>query len=647
MPKKKSSLPNFLSERRVGNPLSGVAIAALAAGNIFLAVWATTQFFAHRLGYHQNLGEPAFETAVVPVQAGIPAAVVLVVFAAVLFRFGNRRLSPLVFLGAGVVFGLSLGPLFSPFDIIKWWQAYQPFPEMKPELEIALQFGFVVLIMTFPASMFAASSFGTKRVSNAHGTATWSSGDELLEGSRKVEEAIKEAVDEDEVSEIDQGLLIGRHDNRSLLRYFGDSHLITMAPTRSGKGIGSVIPNLLYYTGGVVVTDVKGENFQVTYRRRLALKQRVIALDPFRVTGEEHSYHGSFNPLDMVDVSGPRKAYARDDAQLIASMLIQDGGKENSHWTEEGKALIAGLILYVCVEHYVSETPKTLLEMRRLLTLPGDQFTEILDWMLKSKDVLVQRCAARLLQKDDKERSGVISTAQAQTGFLDSPMMANVLKDSNFDMSQIKGSKPLSIFLVIPPAYLDTHAAWLRIMITCCLEGLTRTQGKPKRSILFLLDEFANLGQILPVVKGISLVGGYGAKFWLYIQDLSQLKGVYKDNWSTIFANTDVKQLFGTNDYETAKLLSDMTGEATIYTESGSDTMGKSMGKSSGSSTSHAESISEKGRKLLLPDEVMRMDRDKQLLLVKGSNPMVLDKLYYYADKEFKDMYDDNPMHAS
>jgi type IV secretion system protein VirD4 len=189
------------------------------------------------------------------------------------------------------------------------------------------------------------------------------------------------------------------------------------------------------------------------------------------------------------------------------------------------------------------------------------------------------------------------------------------------------------------------------MMIACINNMITRIPGRPTHRILMLLDEFAQLGHIRPVVEGISLVGGYGVLFWVIIQDLAQLKGLYRDNWETIFANCDVKQCFGTNDWTTADLLSRMTGETTLFTEGGSSGKGRSYGKSSGHSTNYGESVSEKGRRLLMADEVLRLPPSKQLLFVKGSSPLLVDKINYLTDPEFrgadgKPLFKQNPMYA-
>lgn len=216
--------------------------------------------------------------------------------------------------------------------------------------------------------------------------------------------------------------MIGRRiEDGELLRFNGEGHLLTLAPTRSGKGVSAVIPNLLDYPGSVLVIDVKPENAPVTARRRRELGQKVRILDPFDVAGGGDG----FNPLDLIDVSSPD---AIDDARMIADMMVAvDEGAENVHWNETARAFLAGLTLFVKV--HAAPEDRHLLHIRKLATLrrgtpksPG-AFEELLNHMLDSNavDGLVARSAAVLLQKPFKERGSVISALHRPTEFLDSP----------------------------------------------------------------------------------------------------------------------------------------------------------------------------------------------------------------------------------
>ena len=304
----------------------------------------------------------------------------------------------------------------------------------------------------------------------------------------------------------DAGLLIGR-DSRSgrLLRYSGPSHLLTIAPTRTGKGVGTIIPNLLDYPGSVICIDPKGENARITARHRGNFGP-VHVLDPFGVTGLPGA---AFNPLDRIDPAGLDLA---DDCMTLADALVYDAPDEagEAHWNEEAKALIAGIILSIVT----SEAPATrnLATLRDRLTLAPQAFTAQLEAM-QAQGGLAARAANRHLGKSDREAAGVLSAAQRHTHFLDSPRMTAVLGRSDFSFADVK-AKPTSIYLVLPPDRLATYARWLRLMLAQGLTDLARAPASTAKPVLFLLDEFAALGRLEPVERAMGLMAGYGIQLW-------------------------------------------------------------------------------------------------------------------------------------
>jgi type IV secretion system protein VirD4 len=428
-----------------------------------------------------------------------------------------------------------------------------------------------------------------------------------------------------------------------LLRYDGEGHVLTVAPTRAGKGVGCVVPNLLAYPGSVVVTDPKGENYAVTARwRRDGLSQRVFAFDPFGVV--ERREAAAFNPLDLVDV---RRADAHDRAWMLADMLVVPDGRggEEHFWDEEARGLLQGLILFVAA--HIPERDRHLPMVRRLLTLPKAKFNGVLGRMARSDAVggLVARAAARLQQKAARERSGVVSTAQSHTHFLDSPLIGKAMSRSDLALGALK-TELVSLYLILPPDRLDSYRRWLRLMIGCAVQAMTADADKrPVERVLFLLDEFAQLGRMRPVERGVTLVGGFGATFWLLVQDLAQLRRTYPDAWETLLANADVLQVFGINDYETAEHLSKLSGEATIVVESENESKGVSRGKGSQTQRQKGRSRAERGRRLVTADEVRRLSAERVLLFVKGSGPIDARRVDYRRDAIFTRMADANPLY--
>jgi len=422
------------------------------------------------------------------------------------------------------------------------------------------------------------------------------------------------------------GLLLGRLGGQKV-RLNAPGHVLTVAPTRTGKGVSAVIPNLLAWPGSVLVFDPKGENAAVTARRRRELGQSVHVLDPFGVTGEASA---AANPLDAVRVGTPD---ALDDARMVASMLVvRSGGDDGAHWDDEAEAVLAGLVLWVA--DTAPEDARHLGTVRELLTLPADAFADLLRRMAEAGGQHA-RTAANITGKEDRERGNVMSTAKRHTHFLDSERLGATLGRSSFAWDGLRDGS-LSVFVVLPPDRLSTYRGWVRVLIACALASITRHRGQPSHRALFLLDEFAALGHMQPILDAVGLVGGYGVHLWLFLQDLTQLRRIYGDGAGTFIANAAAVQAFGTADQETAKLLSDMTGESTTYGRSSDDlTPGLPGG-----------TLQTTGRPVLTPDEVRRLGDRHQLLFLRGQRAAKARKVSYLDDREFRGLYDPNPMHG-
>jgi type IV secretion system protein VirD4 len=424
------------------------------------------------------------------------------------------------------------------------------------------------------------------------------------------------------------GLLVGRDvKTGKLLRYAGPAHLLTIAPTRSGKGVGTIIPNLLTARRAVVCIDPKGENARIAGRAREQLGPLHV-LDPFGVTGRPSA---AFNPLAALDAASLDVA---EDAASLADALVYDTPNEGgeAHWNEEAKALIAGVILYVIAE----EPPerRTLATLRDLLTGAPEDFKALLTRMQGTAAAgnLIARAANRHRGKSDAEAAGVLSTAQRHTHFLDSPRMTSVLGRSDFSFADLKAGLA-TVFLVLPPDRLATYARWLRLMLTQSLQDMARTPARSAAPVLFLLDEFAALGHLAPIERAMGLMAGYGVQLWPILQDIHQLRATYGQRAGTFLSNAGMLQVFGVNDHESARLVSDLLGQETIVFETASRALDS---RESGLSYSEQHT----GRPLLTPDEVRNLPESRALLFPAGKRPILARKLRYYADAEFARLYD-------
>ncbi len=433
------------------------------------------------------------------------------------------------------------------------------------------------------------------------------------------------------------GLLIGRNPGTGrLLRYDGPAHLITLAPTRAGKGVGTVIPNLLTVDRSVLVIDPKGENARIAgeARRRFGT---VHVLDPFEVSGHPSA---CYNPLDRLT---PDSLDLGEGAASLTEALVMDpaGQVQEAHWNEEAKAILGGLIMF-CVCHEERER-RSLATVREYLTLPPDRLKALLELMQDSDEAggLIARAANRFLGKADREAASVLSNAQRHTHFLDSPRIARCLARSDFAFSDLR-HQVTSVFLVLPPNRMDAYSRWLRLLVSQALqdiardaEALTATTGAQgasqhlKSPALFLLDEFAALGRLEAVERAMGLMAGYGLQLWPILQDMSQLRDLYGDRANTFIANAGVQQVFGVNDFETAKWLSQMIGQETSRFQTDSFKPGDGPSFSNNLTS----------RDLLTPDEIMQMPPNVQLLRVQGQPSALAQKLRYYADPEFRGLF--------
>ena len=548
----------------------------------------------------------------------------MMIFMGGLARFFYRVIATPIMFGwmiGAMAFGAMLGTLiavpfiFAFFDQEPGQSAWQ-WIVFGPFIVIGAVFGFQYWRMQSGADAF----FGL--TGDSHGSARFASRKELKKHQGG------------------DGLLIGRNPGTGqLLRYDGPAHLITLAPTRAGKGVGTVIPNLLAVERSVLVIDPKGENARIAGEARQRFGT-VHVLDPFEVSGHPSA---CYNPLDRLT---PDSLDLGEDAASLTEALVMDpaGQVQEAHWNEEAKAILGGLIMF-CVCHEDSDR-RSLATVREYLTLPPEKLRALLELMQDSDAAggLISRAANRFLGKADREAASVLSNAQRHTHFLDSPRIARCLARSDFAFSDLR-HRITSVFLVLPPNRMDAYSRWLRLLVSQALQDIARdaevsatlaapvdAQGASQRLFtptLFLLDEFAALGRLEAVERAMGLMAGYGLQLWPILQDMSQLKDLYSDRANTFIANAGVQQVFGVNDFEPAKWLSQMIGQETSRFQTDSFKPGD------GPSFSNYLT----GRDLLTPDEIMQMPPNVQLLRVQGQPSALAQKLRYYADPEFRGLF--------
>jgi type IV secretion system protein VirD4 len=398
------------------------------------------------------------------------------------------------------------------------------------------------------------------------------------------------------------GVLLGRW-HGAYLHHHGPEHVLCFAPTRSGKGVGLVVPTLLTWPGSAIVHDIKGENWTLTagWRARFA---RVVLFDPTNVRSS------AYNPLLEVR----RGEWEVRDVQNIADVLVDPEGalEKRNHWEKTSHSLLVGTILHVLY----AERDKTLAGVANLLSDPKRPIEKTLRAMMTTPHLgengvhpVVASAARELLNKSENERSGVLSTAMSFLGLYRDPVVATVTQRCD-----ISRTKPL-----------------IRLILNQIGRRLTEELENKRRRhrLLLMLDEFPALGRLDFFESALAFMAGYGLKSFLIAQSLNQIEKAYGQN-NSILDNCHVRVSFATNDERTAKRVSDALGMATEL---------RAMKNYAGSRLSpwlgHLMiSRQETARQLLTPGEVMQLPPDDEIVMVSGSPPIRAKKVRYYEDGE-------------
>ncbi|MDT8292065.1 type IV secretory system conjugative DNA transfer family protein [Roseomonas mucosa] len=353
-----------------------------------------------------------------------------------------------------------------------------------------------------------------------------------------------------------------------------DRHFITIATSRSGKGRAGIIPNLLTWPGSALVIDPKGQNAAITAaargqgggRVKRALGQQVRIVDPFReLEGAGVTLPVQcFNPLADID---PAALDVAEQVGSIADALVVPDSRGPNFWDSSAKALLTGLIAYVVSSPAVLPDNRNLVTVRRLLTDPDGPPVEALAQLAGPLGDLATSTAAKLRQAGPNSRGDILATALTHTEWLDSPAMQATMARSDFSLRDLKAT-PTTVYLVLPPQYLEEHRRFLRLFVNVALHAASHG-AKPRHPVLFLLDEFYALGRIDLLSKAAGLLAGYGVKLWPIVQNLSQLQELLPYNWETFLGNAGMWQVFAVNDQTTARYLSERLGHHIAWRKMG------------------------------------------------------------------------------
>ncbi|MBS4011714.1 MAG: type IV secretory system conjugative DNA transfer family protein [Roseovarius sp.] len=420
----------------------------------------------------------------------------------------------------------------------------------------------------------------------------------------------------------DNGIVVGKKGGK-FLTFGGSEHCIVEAPTRSGKGVGIVIPNLLSWQASVVVLDVKRENWDATAGFRQKFGQAVYLFNPTDPEGRTARY----NPLGYIDRTDPDQVVI--ELQKIATMLFVAPERGEPFWTDSARTAFVGVGAYLAV----ADLPFTIGAIYRLMTT-GDTrgyFRKVLDDRALDLSQGCRNALADFTSGADNTFAGIVQTVTSKLSLWLNPRVNAATEESDFDLRELR-TKPMSIYLGVSPDELDRVAPLYNLLFQQLIDLNVRDlpDSETPLQVLVILDEFARIGRAQVIASAFSYVAGYGIRLLPVIQSRSQLRAVYGEHVANeIVANCGVEVAFTPKELRVANELSERIGYV------GQESVTKSL-TIHGILANRSKSMSDQRRALLLPQELMQFPDGELLLLRGGIPPIHGDKIRFYADGLFR-----------
>ena len=339
-----------------------------------------------------------------------------------------------------------------------------------------------------------------------------------------------------------------------------EKHALTIASARSGKGVGTIIQNLLRWEESALVIDPKGEAAEATAEARDRMGQAVYVLDPYGEAQIPDRFKARFNPLDAIDLND---ISARQDIEVLADGIIMRHNEGDGHWDGGGQTIVAGMLAFIM--ETAPPDMRNLPAIRTLLRTPPDEFGDLLTDMMEFGETcggLSKDAAAKL--STPKEGDHFKSTANSNTEWLSDPAINAIMQDSTFRMSELK-ERPTTVYLVVPPRLLKALSRFLRLFVLTAINAMGKGRPGQGQRCLFLLDEFFSFGYLDKVAATSGLMPGYGVHLWPILQDYGQLEKLYDRNGAqTFLENADLLQFFAVSG-KTAEFVTDQLGKISVH----------------------------------------------------------------------------------
>lgn len=501
--------------------------------------------------------------------------------------------------------------LAGPFSIIEYWKLYAHSPEKFVRVSVQLcAIGPWALLAGFIGWAVIA-----KQNRPLHGAARFANTAE-----------IRKAGLLDPKGGLEKTILVGKKNGR-YLTYGGYQFVILAAPTRSGKGVGIVVPNCLNYSDSLVVLDIKGENFDITSGFRAMHGQKVYLFAPFDEAGVTHRY----NPLEYISDDPAQRL---GDIDAIGTALYSGGNQNDKFWSENAKDLFRGLCLFVLER---KDLPKTFGEILRQASGKGKPLKEyIFEELKKAQDAghpfsnACIDCLNRVLSNSENTLAGIVATFGTPLLIFQNPRVDLATSANDFDLREVRRER-MSIYFKMPPNKLKEGSVLVNLFFDQLLNLNTRvlpSQDKTlKHQCLVLLDEMTSIGKVAMIAQAVSYMAGYNMRLLTIIQNKSQLEDVYgKAGALTLLSNHALMIMYAPSPtvQSDAQEYSEMLGYETVKSRSRTSSM-----------QSSSTSTSDQRRALMLPQEIRELGQTREIVSLENCKPILCDKIRYYEDPDF------------
>ena len=426
----------------------------------------------------------------------------------------------------------------------------------------------------------------------------------------------------------DRGIVVGKMSGR-LLRLDGQQFVILAAPTRSGKGVGVVIPTLLDYRESAVVLDIKQENFDLTSGWRKSIGHEIYLFNPFAEDRRTHRW----NPMTYVSTD---PAFRVSDLQSIAAMLYPDGDDKDKFWVSQARNAFLAFALYLFerAEAEPDAERPTLGAILRLSAGDGGELKPYLQTLAQAPFLSphARTAFAGLLSQADVTFASIVGTFKEPLNPWLNPVLDAATSADDFDLNDVRRRR-MTIYVGIQPNKLAEARLIVNLffsqLINVNTKVLPQNDKTLKHQCLLLMDEFTAIGRVDIIAKAVAYMAGYNLRLLPIIQSMAQLDAVYgKELSRTIITNHALQIIYAPREQQDANDYSEMLGYTTVRRRSRTRSHGQGRGVSD-------NEVMEK-RALMLPQELKAMGPEKEIVLYEGlAHPVLCRKIRYYQDRYF------------